>query len=143
MLDKFLGDGFMAIFGAPLEDDQQEEHAIRAAIVIQDALKELRAKWKVERGIDFKIGIGINTGIAVVGNIGSKQRMDYTAIGDTVNLAARLEAATKELNNASNILISESTHYAVRDKFKFKSLGPIHVKGRHEAVLIYEVEDGK
>jgi adenylate cyclase len=139
MLDKFLGDGFMAIFGAPLDDNIQEEHAINAALAMQCALLTLAEKWQQERGINFRMGIGINTGIAIVGNIGSKQRMEYTAIGDTVNLAARLESATKELG--TRILISENTYQAVTNKFSCKSLGSIHVKGRNEPVQVYEVED--
>ena len=139
MLDKFLGDGFMAIFGAPLDDSIQEEHAIRAALAMQAALLTLAGKWQTERGIVFKMGIGINTGVAIVGNIGSRQRMEYTAIGDTVNLAARLEAATKELG--TRILVSEYTYRAAAEKFLFQSLGVIHVKGRSEPVMVYEVED--
>lgn len=139
MLDKFLGDGFMAIFGAPLDDSIQEEHAVNAALAMQTALIALADKWQKERDINFRMGIGINTGIAIVGNIGSKQRMEYTAIGDTVNLAARLESATKELG--TRILVSENTYKAAADKFQFKSLGSIHVKGRNEPVMVYEVEE--
>ncbi len=138
MLDKFLGDGFMAIFGAPLDDQEQEEHAIKAALAMQHALTILAEKWQIEYGIHFRVGIGINTGVAIVGNIGSQQRMEYTAIGDTVNLAARLESATKELG--APILVSETTYQGAADKFNFKSLGAINVKGRQQAVLVYEVE---
>ncbi len=139
MLDKFLGDGFMAIFGAPLDDAIQEEHAINTALAMQKSLIALTERWQVERGINFRMGIGINTGVAIVGNIGSKQRMEYTAIGDTVNLAARLESATKELG--TRILVSEQTYKAVVGKFSCKSLGSIHVKGRVEPVMVYEVND--
>lgn len=138
MLDKFLGDGFMAIFGAPFNDDLQEEHAIRAAFAIQSHLFFLAKKWKQKYGLDFKMGIGINTGIAIVGNIGSEQKMEYTAIGDTVNLASRIETATKELG--FGILVSESTYQATAHLFSFSDLGSIKVKGRVEPINIYKVE---
>lgn len=141
MLDKFLGDGFMAIFGAPLDDPLQEEHAIRTALMIQNELKKVAQKWSLERGIEIKMGIGIHTGMAIVGNIGSKHRMEYTAIGDTVNLAARLETATKEFG--SRILLSNKTYEAVAGKFIFKSLGSIRIAGRSEPVTVYEVEGEK
>jgi adenylate cyclase len=137
-LDKFIGDGMMVIFGAPEDDPYQEEHALRTAIEMQRELATLAAKWELE-GVQLRVGVGINSGPAIVGNIGSSRRMDYTAIGDTVNLASRLESATKELG--ANILISEYTYIALRGAFKFRSMGSVHVKGRVEPVLTYAVED--
>lgn len=114
-LDKFLGDGLMVLFGAPLDDDQHEYHAVCAAIDMCREAKRLDQQWK-SRGLSgLRIGIGINTGIAVVGNIGSNQRMDYTAIGKTVNLASRLENATKTFKH--DILVSESTYHAIKNRF--------------------------
>jgi adenylate cyclase len=132
-LDKFLGDGLMAIFGAPDDDPDQEENAIRAAIEMQAALAGLRHR-------DIRIGIGIHSGPAIVGNIGSNQRMEYTAIGDTVNLASRLESATKELGVP--IVVSEFTWNAVQGRYPARDLGVIHVKGRAGAVQVYGITPG-
>jgi len=137
-LDKFIGDGMMVIFGAPEDDPYQEEHAFIAAIEMQEELRGLAEKWKPE-GVNLRVGIGINSGPAIVGNIGSSRRMEYTAIGDTVNLASRLETATKELG--VGILISEYTHNALRGSFRFRSMGSVHVKGRVDPVLTYSLEE--
>jgi adenylate cyclase len=139
-LDKFIGDGLMVIFGAPEDDPHQEEHALKTAIEMQQELRALAEKWKPE-GLNLRIGIGINSGPAIVGNIGSSRRMEYTAIGDTVNLASRLESATKELG--VGILISEYTHNALRGSFRFRNMGSVHVKGRVEPVLTYSLEDSQ
>jgi adenylate cyclase len=136
-LDKFIGDGMMVIFGAPEDDPYQEEHALKAAIEMQAELQKLADKWRPE-GLNLRIGIGINSGPAIVGNIGSSRRMEYTAIGDTVNLASRLESATKELG--VGILLSEYTHNALRGSFRFKNMGSVHVKGRNEPVLTYSID---
>ena len=137
-IDKFLGDGMMVIFGAPLDDPYQEEHAVAAAVEMQTELEKLCAKWDSEGRRRFKMGIGINSGSAVVGNIGSQEHMEYTAIGDTVNLAARLESATKDLD--VDIIVSEHTYDSVRPLFKWKSIGPVSVKGRLEPVHAFAVE---
>lgn len=137
-LDKFIGDGMMVIFGAPEDDPFQEEHALKTAIEMQRELKRLAERWKPE-GLNIRSGVGINSGPAVVGNIGSSRRMDYTAIGDTVNLASRLETATKEMG--VGILVSEYTYMAARGNFKFREMGSIHVKGRVDPVMTYTPED--
>ena len=137
-IDKFLGDGMMVIFGAPVDDPNQEEHAVRAALEMQRELAQLAAQWEQQGRRSFKMGIGINSGSAVVGNIGSLEHMEYTAIGDTVNLAARLETATKELG--VEIVVSEQTHDAVRPLFIWRATGAVSVKGRAEAVTTYAVE---
>jgi adenylate cyclase len=137
-LNKFLGDGFMAIFGAPVDDPYQEEHAIRAALDMQASVRDLRDKYQRYRAIDFHIGIGINTGVAVVGNIGCDQHMEYTAIGDTVNTASRLEARTKELR--VDTLVSEYTYVAVRNRFRFRKGDVLQVKGKAESIQVYSVE---
>ena len=137
-LDKFIGDGLMVFFGAPVEDPRQEEHAVRTAIEMQQALRDLDAKWSADARPTLRIGIGIHSGAAIVGNIGASRRMEYTAIGDTVNLASRLETATRE--HEADILISESTHAAVAGLFPTRGIGPIHVKGRSEPVVAYAVE---
>jgi len=136
-LDKFMGDGLMAIFGAPEEDHHQEEHALRAAIEMQQELEKLQEKWSVD-GIHIRIGIGIHSGPAIVGNIGSSRRMEYTAIGDTVNVASRLESATKDMG--ANILISEHTYYGAKGSFPFRNMGSITVRGREEPLTVYALE---
>ena len=125
MVDKYIGDAMMAIFNAPLDLDNHKEAAILCATEIQDEIKL--------SGLGIEIGVGINTGYAVIGNMGSDTRFDYTAIGDCVNVAARLESATKEVG--VDILIGENT--AKRVDFKLKSLKPIKVKGKEEYLKIY------
>jgi adenylate cyclase len=137
-IDKFLGDGMMVIFGAPADDPHQEEHAVRAALEMQLELTRLTTAWEAQGRRSFKMGIGINSGPAVVGNIGSQEHMEYTAIGDTVNLAARLETATKELG--ADIVVSEHTYVAARSLFRWRPLGDAIVKGRTDSVRAYAVE---
>jgi adenylate cyclase len=136
-LDKFIGDGLMVFFGAPVEDPFQEEHALTAALEMQRELRKLGAKWQAEGRPAIRIGIGINSGNAVVGNIGATERLEYTAIGDTVNLASRIETATREID--ADILVSEYTYDAVRGMFPMERIGPIKVKGRADPVVVYSV----
>jgi adenylate cyclase len=138
MLNKFMGDGLMAVFGAIEEDLYQEENAIKSALGMRHVLEGMRERFQIERQVDLKIGIGINTGVALVGNIGSNQRMEFTAIGDTVNLGSRLESANKEFN--TDIIVSEYTYVAARTQFRFRSLGPLSIRGREEPVSAYAVE---
>lgn len=135
--DKFIGDGIMAEFGAPLDDAEQEKHAVLAALAMQKKLKELRQKWEKEGKPPIHMGIGIHTGQAVVGNIGSEERMEYTAIGDTVNVAARLERATKSLNVP--IIISEETYKGLKGGFAAKDLGLLSLPGRRKAINAYAI----
>lgn len=138
-LDKFIGDGIMAEFGAPLEDPNQEENAVTVAIEMQKQLDKLCDKWESENKPRIRMGIGIHTGEAIVGNIGSEKRIEYTAIGDSVNVAARLEQATKILKTP--ILISETTYLGCKDKFPFKDLGNMALPGRKEQIKVYTLED--
>lgn len=142
-INKFMGDGIMAVFGAERDDPYQEENAILAALDMRKALDELRQKWRAEGRIDrvqdLHIGIGINTGIAIVGNIGSSRRMEFGVIGDSVNLASRLESATKEMSNV-DMLVSEYTYVAVRSRFAFRSCGDIRVKGKADPIMTYTVD---
>ncbi len=136
-LDKYEGDAIMCFWGAPLP---QEDHALRAcsaAVKQLQALKELNKTLPPEKQID--IGIGINSGIMTVGNMGSTQRMDYTLIGDNVNLGARLEGTNKQYR--TNIIISENTYGLVKDKVVVRELDNIRVKGKNKPVLIYELID--
>jgi adenylate cyclase len=145
-LNKFMGDGLMALFGALRDDEFQEEHAVQAAIDMRTALAALKSGWAAsedaaERTISLlEIGIGINTGLAVVGNIGSKKRMEYTAIGDAVNLAARLEQSTRDYPDV-DILLSEYTYVATRSRFLFKPVAEINVKGKSETIRTYTVSE--
>ena len=133
-LDKFIGDCIMAFWGAPIEDSKHAEKAILAALQMVDNLIEFRESLPEElRGFD--VGIGIHSGEAVVGMLGSAKRFDYTAIGDTVNLASRIEGKTKGI---ARVLVSESTKALCEDKFNFEFKGQFAVKGREEEVKLYE-----
>jgi hypothetical protein len=133
---QLLGDGVLAFFGAPIAHEDDAERAIRAALDILDSIRsysnELRAKARVE---NFQMRIGLNTGLVVVGNIGSDLHMEYLAIGDTVNLAARMQSAAV----ANSILISESTHRLAVNLFDFEDKGKITVKGKAEPIQVYRV----
>jgi len=137
-LDKFIGDGMMVEFGAPLDDQRQEEHAIQAAIAMQKALHQLNLKWSKENRSIIEMGIGIHTGEAILGNVGSERRIEYTAIGDAVNVSSRLEQATKILD--VGILISESTYLGAKDRFLFKDLGTMALPGRKEQIQVYTLD---
>jgi adenylate cyclase len=136
-LDKFMGDGLMVHFGAVNDDPEQEEHAVRAALDMQEALVELGDRWEAQGKRRIAIGVGINSGIAIVGSIGSAERMEYTTIGDTVNLAARLEPLTKELGVP--IVISDYTYVAIRHQFRTEYLGEHKIRGKEEPVRLYAV----
>ncbi len=134
-LDKFIGDGLMAVFGAPMEKEGDSERAILAAQEMRRALAEMRNQAGEERKINIRIGI--NTGRVVAGNIGSHKRMEYTVIGDPVNIASRLESIAQP----NQILIGEETYRHVKDKFNIKKFGPRKVKGKSAEVMVYEVLD--
>jgi adenylate cyclase len=136
-VDKFIGDAIMAIFGAPVAHPDDPLRAVQAALAMQAALMELNTKWAAEGKRMFKIGVGINTGEAIVGNMGSQQAMGYTVIGDAVNLASRLEGKTKDLG--AEILISESTYQAVKNKVEAQEHQDITVKGKARAMSVYDV----
>ncbi|MEW6040639.1 MAG: adenylate/guanylate cyclase domain-containing protein, partial [Elusimicrobiota bacterium] len=136
-LDKFIGDAIMAFWGAPIYSEDHAEKAVECALEMIDKLKELQEEWKRQNKPIIDIGIGINTGEMVVGNLGSHQRMDYTVIGDNVNLGSRLEGLNKQY--ATHIIISEATNEAIKHKFKSKSLGQVSVKGKEKPVTIFEL----
>ena len=135
-IDKFIGDGVMSIFGAPIEQKDHPERAVRAALQMQKESVKLAEGLFERYGRSVSFGIGLNSGPAVVGNIGSHDRLDYTAIGDTVNLAARLESNAKP----GQILISKETYERVKETFKVTPLDAIKVKGKEQLVEIYQVE---
>jgi len=137
MIDKYLGDGIMAIFGAPISFLGHADKAVLSALDMVKEVKELKKRWEKIGKKGFDIGIGINSGEAVVGNIGAERRMDYTAIGDIVNLAARLEPLNKEFG--TNIIISEFTQRKLKTLFNIRDLGKVKIKGKEQEVDIYEV----
>lgn len=136
-LDKFVGDMVMALFGAPLDDPDHADHAVETALAMSAALDALNARWAVEGRPTLDIGIGINTGEMVAGNIGSESIMSYTVIGDAVNLGARLESLNKEY--ASRVIISEFTRAALKGRYELRPLGSVVVKGKSKPVEIFSV----
>jgi adenylate cyclase len=134
-LDKFLGDGLMAFFGAPLEVPQAASQAVACAIAMQQRLRMMQNEGSTPiRGMR----VGINTGEAIIGNIGSEKRMDYTIIGDVVNVAARLLEVARE--HEAPIVIGESTYTEVEDQFELKPGPAVVLRGRREATVSYLVD---
>jgi adenylate cyclase len=137
-LDKFVGDMVMALFNAPLDDPDHAEHAVRAALEMIEELQRLNARWKAEgRFATLDIGIGINTGPMIAGNIGSEAIMSYTVIGDAVNLGSRLESLNKQYG--TRIIISDATKTQLSGRYLFRPLGDVVVKGKTQPVAIFEV----
>jgi len=138
-VDKFEGDAIMAFWNAPLDDPHHAENAALAALECQKKLSELRTKWKAEGLPELTIRIGLNSGEAVVGNMGSKTRFNYTAMGDNINLGSRLEGINKQYG--TEIMISEMTHEKVQHAVLCRELDMIRVKGKNEPVRIFELID--
>lgn len=134
-LDKFVGDEVMALFGAPLPLEDHALRAVRTALEMQHAHKELMARWEAAGQEAAPIGIGINSGDMIVGQIGSSKFTDYTVIGDNVNLGSRLCGVAK----GHQILISEATYQLVHHAVQVNKLAPIQIKGRVQPVQTYEV----
>jgi adenylate cyclase len=137
-VDKFVGDMVMALFGAPLDDEDHADHAVQTALAMIAALDEMNRRWEAEGRARLGIGIGINTGDMVAGNIGSESIMSYTVIGDAVNLGARLESLNKEYG--TQIIISEATRARLKGRYDIHPLGDVIVKGKSQAVAIFEVK---
>lgn len=135
-LDKYIGDAIMAFWGAPVKTEDHAEKAVLAAKEMAASLSQVNEELK-KRGFDLevRIGIGLNTGVATIGNIGSEKKLNYTVVGDTVNLASRLESLTKE--HGSTILLSEYTYEKVKGGIDCNIIGNVKVKGREQAVTIY------
>lgn len=134
-INQFTGDGVMALFGAPLAHEDHAVRACHAALAIQKALKPFGEDLKKRYGVDFRMRVGLNSGPVIVGAIGDDLRMDYTAVGDTTNLAARME----QMAEPGKILLTASTHRLARDFFEFRELGKKKVKGKQEEQEIFEL----
>lgn len=138
-VDKFIGDCVMAVFSAPFQTPHDAKNAVLAAVAQQKKIKELAEKWKAEGKREFTVGMGVNTGDVVMGNLGSSTRMNYTVIGDNVNLAARLYNVAK----AGEIIISDYTYQEVKDLVAAEDREPVMVKGKKDPILIYNIVDVK
>jgi adenylate cyclase len=133
IINKFLGDGFMAVFGAPLSSGEDEINAIEAALLIQARIKIFNHDASFPR---TKIGIGLHSGKVIAGNVGSEDRKEYTLIGDTVNVASRVEQLNKELG--TTVLMTHEVIEKVKDKYQFRELEPVKVKGRNMPIHLYQ-----
>ena len=137
VINKFIGDAVMAIFGEPIQDENHPKNAVKCACEMLEKVKELQTKWLEEGKPKIEIGIGINTGEAFVGNIGSEKRMEYTVIGDMVNLASRIESNNKIYK--TNLLISSSTYASVRSIVDVVKISNVKIRGKEKALDLYEV----
>jgi adenylate cyclase len=140
VVDKFIGDAIMALFGAPVADPAAADHALAAAQAMELALRALNAELAAEGRPHLAIGIGINTARVVAGNMGSQRRLNYTVIGDGVNVAARLEALTKDAAYGTRILVSESTRQAARAIHPLRAVGGVVIRGRKETVMAFALD---
>jgi adenylate cyclase len=136
MIDKYIGDAVMAVFGAPISKGNDAANAVESAIQIQRIMAEMNLDAEARHWPELAVGIGINTGVVTAGNIGSPRRLDYTVMGDSVNIASRLVAHAR----AGEIFISQSTAAELGEKFQVVSLPALRLKGRKERVSIYRVE---
>lgn len=135
-LDKYLGDGLMALFGAPTTTPEDASNALNAAVAMQRRIIGINSELRSEGFAEIGVGIGLHTGEVTVGYIGSERRSEYTAIGDAVNTASRLEANAR----GGEILISEATAKAAGKRYKLEKRDPITVKNREQPVALFEVD---
>jgi len=134
-VNQFTGDGVMALFGAPVAHEDHARLALNAALAVRRAIEDFGEQLRQERGIDFRMRLGLNSGPVVVGKIGDDLRSDYTAVGDTTNLAARMMA----LAEPGTIALTEHTYRLAQSYFTFSSLGPVQVKGRQRLIHAYRL----
>lgn len=140
-VDKYIGDAIMSFWGAPLPDVEHEIHACRAALLCARELETLNAKWASEGKPPLRTRFGISTGEVSVGNMGSRERMNYTVLGDSVNLASRLEGINKYYG--TRIMVGADTYEAVKDSFLFRPVDVVAVKGKARGIPIYELLAGR
>lgn len=136
-VDKFVGDMIMALYGAPLDDEEHAEHAVQTALAMITTLQQMNREWAAAGRPQLDIGIGVNTGDMIAGNVGSESIMSYTVIGDAVNLGARLESLNKEYG--TRIIISDATRERLKGRYDIHPLGDVVVKGKSQPVAIFEV----
>jgi adenylate cyclase len=141
VVDKYIGDAIMVIFGAPVPGANDALNAVRAALAMRESLARLNTRLEARGAQIIRTGIGIHSGEVIAGNIGSERRMEYTVIGDAVNLASRLESSTKDLG--ADLVISEATYALTRDHIVARPLGTISVKGREQPVDVYAVDGAR
>lgn len=136
-IDKYIGDGVMAFWGAPVDDPEHACHTCQAVLQIQQVLRQLNEEWRLENKPEVVTRMGINTGNVVVGNVGSDDKLNYTSLGDAVNLASRLESLNKVYR--TTIMVSEFTYAAVKNQFEFRLLDKVAAKGKRQGMYIYEL----
>jgi adenylate cyclase len=134
-LDKYIGDAIVAVFGSLIPLENSAEAAVRTAIQMMQEMVGLNEKWKTQYGFNMEMGIGINTGEVFLGNIGSPERMEFTVIGDPVNVASRFSSVAK----GQQILISKEIQSSVETTFRIRELPAISVKGKSEEIPVFEV----
>jgi class 3 adenylate cyclase len=135
-IDKFIGDCIMAVWGVPMMPDKDDPfNAVSCALSLQEMVRSAKRKFFRKSASRLRIGIGVNTGPLVAGNLGSMQRMDYSVIGDTVNLAARLESVA----GPDEVIVSQTTQNQLTGMFRFEEKQPVRVKGKDKPVKIYNV----
>ena len=140
-INKFIGDGILALFGAPVSHIGNQENAVLSALDMMEALARFNEEYEEVLGQKIQIGIGINTGEVVVGNVGTDDHMEYTVIGDAVNIASKIESRTKE--NPNSILISDATYLHVKDLIDVEEVDPLKMDGKEKPVKLYEVKARK
>jgi adenylate cyclase len=140
VVNQMVGDGLMAIFGAPTPDPDHAENAVRAALEMVELVELFNQQQAVENKVQIQIGVGIATGRVIAGYTGTQQRATYTCVGDTVNLAARLESHTKVAGQP--ILVDENTHGRLGEAIKAEDLGPVQIKGKTQSVRVFAVPVG-
>lgn len=137
VVDKYVGDAIMALFGAPLANPDDADRAIKTALEMCEALDELNRQWQARGRTAINVGIGINTDVVIAGNMGSQTRLNYTVIGDGVNLASRLQGLTKTPDYGTRIIISSTTLAKAKGRYQTRRLGEVAVKGKQKATEIY------
>ena len=139
IINKFIGDAIMAVFGEPIQDENHPINAVKCGYEMLEKVSELNKKWQNKNKPAIQIGVGINTGEVFVGNIGSEKRMEYTVIGDTVNLASRLESYNKTYK--TSILISPTTYEYSKTNLSVNKISDVEIRGKAEKIDIFEVLD--
>jgi adenylate cyclase len=137
MVNDFIGDAILAVFGAPLDDPEHARHAILSALAMTETLGKLNERWSSEGLPPLRMGVGIHTGEVFAGNVGRAGKVKYAVVGDTVNLASRVEGLNKEMG--TTMLVTEATYRAAGLELEVKDRGLVSVKGREEPVRVYEV----